>query len=557
MSNKEQLLKNLLKNILEDRLKRLEIRNIEQMKDLKIEKESYNKQSMTLKKIKIIKIEPKKRSKRNTDILSTRIRDKTPKNVRTKTKSLLNNNYNYNYKKDNIRSKTPITTLHKKRHEPKGNKPKENKDKDNKDKIRSRTPIKTSKKPPNLHNLKISSHFVQNSMNMNKQKKVGDKSNKSNIIVRKAITPDIRTKNKFKISNKKKPTAKKENSNLNLIDIKTENLNEYIIIDNKTPKKKEELKEQMKKDLKEPLKNAFKEEEKKEEIKKEEIKKEETKKEEIKKEEIKKEKEIIGKKICVFDPILGHNKLINKISSYLDDNSQFNFFSCNKQLIKYLYEKLMTSLEQLKFTNKLTFSSTIQDQINDLRLNYQNDQLNAETPQFTLSKGTVKAIEILNDENYNKIFKNIDLAPPLNEIILVYRIFFQLLNNNNIYKIKNDKLFWKEASEFILKHSNGKTGEFFKDSTNNFDFSTKNIYKIKQIVNGNEDKIKPTVFSKVCATTGLVIFLIKDSLEYIGIIHNIKKNIPSLMLKYLIYIGDIQNKTESYINNLKKLNNNI
>ena len=33
MSNKEQLLKNLLKNILEDRLKRLEIRNIEQMKD--------------------------------------------------------------------------------------------------------------------------------------------------------------------------------------------------------------------------------------------------------------------------------------------------------------------------------------------------------------------------------------------------------------------------------------------------------------------------------------------------------------------------------------------
>ena len=140
---------------------------------------------------------------------------------------------------------------------------------------------------------------------------------------------------------------------------------------------------------------------------------------------------------------------------------------------------------------------------------------------------------------------------------MVYRLFFQLLKNNNICKINNDKLFWLEASEYILNNSNGKLGDFFKESINNFDFSFKNTYEIKKIINGNEEKIKPTFFSKYCRTTGLAIFLIKDSLEYLGIIHNPKKNIPCILLKYLEYIKDIENKIERYINDIKKINNHL
>lgn len=36
-------------------------------------------------------------------------------------------------------------------------------------------------------------------------------------------------------------------------------------------------------------------------------------------------------------------------------------------------------------------------------------------------------------------------------------------------------------------------------------------------------KIAPAYFSKICATTGLFIFLIKDALEYCGIIYQDKK----------------------------------
>ena len=249
--------------------------------------------------------------------------------------------------------------------------------------------------------------------------------------------------------------------------------------------------------------------------------------------------------------------MMNTLSSFLDDSTQYNLFSCNKKLTKFLYEKLLTYIEILKSRNNITSSSNIQDKINALKLKYQNDKLNEEPPTFSLSKGTEKAIELLNDENYSKIFQLKELNSPLNEILLVYKIFFQLLKNNDICKINNDKLFWIEASEYILNNSNGKIGDFFKESINNFDFSIKNIYEIKNIINGNEEKIKPTFFSKYCGTTGLVIFLIKDTLEYLGIIHNPKKNIPCLLLKYLEYIKEIENTIERYINNIKKINNNL
>ena len=87
---KEELLKKLLKNLLEERLSRLEKRNLEQMKDIKFEKDSYKKQELLVNKFSTIKIEPKKlnQSKNNhergtrTNKNRDRSRDTTPNNLR-------------------------------------------------------------------------------------------------------------------------------------------------------------------------------------------------------------------------------------------------------------------------------------------------------------------------------------------------------------------------------------------------------------------------------------------------------------------------------------------
>jgi hypothetical protein len=63
-------------------------------------------------------------------------------------------------------------------------------------------------------------------------------------------------------------------------------------------------------------------------------------------------------------------------------------------------------------------------------------------------------------------------------------------------------------------------------------------------------KISPAYFSKVCGTTGLVIFLIKDALEYAGILIQEKKNIPARLYKNYTYLNQLIDSKTSKLENL-------
>ena len=448
MSSKEEILKKLLNNLLEEKLKRLEKREIKQRKDLLIAKDAYNKQGIIVKKLCLINIEPKKQLKRNRTVDKfTAIGNKTPNILKNKNKSMI-------YKEEIQKSKTPNIIIRKKR--------KEQKEKKYDNRI-AKTPLKSVKKINNLNTSKTLLHMTSTSNNINKSK---------NYQLKRTITPNGRMRNKKTIS--RRPIELR----VKLFAIKDENK--------------------------------------------------------------------------ILPKLIDNNEIIKSIASFLDEETQFNLFSCNKKFSKYLLEKLMTNYKDFKLRYDLSASS-IKEQITSLQKKYEPDQFTAPKPEILLSHGSEKAIKLLNEDKYNKIFKK-ELSPFLNEIILVYRIFFQLLKDNNISKIKDDKLFWAKASEHILKSNNGKTGDFFKNSIANFDFSYKNIYEIKKLINGQEDKIKPSFYSKICGTTGLFVFLIKDILEYIGILQNYSKNVPSILLNYLKYVGELQNKIELYINNIKKIN---
>ena len=386
-------------------------------------------------------------------------------------------------------------------------KEKEKKEKEKKNNINNVKYLIKNKNPKQLNNIYIS----KISGNIKNNKKDNDKSYRAKTPVIKNKYNVRKNKSKDK-QNKQKENKnnKNDNNNMKLIDIKEDDKKEFINNEDKKIENKVEIKQEIKIDKKEV-------------------------------------------KINNFQFLIDNNILMNILSSFLDDATQYNLFSCNKKLTKYLYKKLLTSLGVLKAINYINSSSDIQDRINSLRKKYKNDILNREPSIFSLSKKTIKSIELLNDKTYSKIFSQKILNPPLNKIILIYRIFFQLLNNNDICKINNDKLFWFKASKYILKHSNGKIGEFMIESINKFDFSVKNRYQMKKIIIGNEDKITTKEFSKYCETTGLVIFLIKDALEYYGILQNSKTNIPCILLKYLEYIREILNKLESYINDIKRI----
>ena len=161
MVNKEEILKKLLNNLLEERLKGLEKRHLEQNKDLKLEKDSYKKQELLLKKLCAVKIEPKKNSKKNEKL--RREKDKTPNFSKSNRRNSLNIN------KKNLRSKTPNLVLRKKRSE------RNEKEKEKKENIKkSKTPSKIMKRSQNS---KIPSYMAGTLSNMNRSKKFNDISN--------------------------------------------------------------------------------------------------------------------------------------------------------------------------------------------------------------------------------------------------------------------------------------------------------------------------------------------------------------------------------------------
>ena len=249
------------------------------------------------------------------------------------------------------------------------------------------------------------------------------------------------------------------------------------------------------------------------------------------------------------------NDIINLFCSFLDKKSKINFLSISKKLIRKLMYCIEDLYDEALKINKINFSNTIESQINKIKKGYKDEDLDSINHSFTLSKGSIKALELLNSESYNKIFKEKKLEKPKDSIILIYRILFQLIDKEELVEIKNDKLFWEKTRNFILGNNEGKTGNFIKDYISEFDFTYKNIYKLKKLVIGNEDKIRPLIYENICKTTSFITFVVKDSLEYCGIIHNNKKTMPSIVFDYLENLKKNIHRAKDYIDALKEMGN--
>jgi hypothetical protein len=131
---------------------------------------------------------------------------------------------------------------------------------------------------------------------------------------------------------------------------------------------------------------------------------------------------------------------------------------------------------------------------------------------------------------------------PADDILLVYKIFYLLINKPEIAEIASKEAFWNRACSFFMNECNNAIGKFIQDSITNINLSCENVLKIKRLVGNDANKITPSYFSKMCGTSGLIAFLLKDTLEYVGIIVDTKKTPPFNLYKYTKY--QLDNVTE-------------
>ena len=196
-----------------------------------------------------------------------------------------------------------------------------------------------------------------------------------------------------------------------------------------------------------------------------------------------------------------------------------NLLSLNKKFCKE---------EKIKYINNLIKKFDKKQ----MKLKIKMKALNNPLTEFQLSKYSLKIIEELNQEFFLNILYYDELPNKYKEILVVYKLFIQLIKNENLLQITNDKEFWREISNYFITEGKNKLGDFILNLSKNFSFDDNNINKMRNVIHKNKAKISRTYYSKICGTTASIVFIFKDALEYSGILFNEKK----LLLKEFMSI---------------------
>ena len=199
---------------------------------------------------------------------------------------------------------------------------------------------------------------------------------------------------------------------------------------------------------------------------------------------------------------------------FLDINTLINLKNVSKKFHKLVSPYIVKLLKEEK--NKLLEIK--------LSLDFTTTPERENIENIVLSKSTKKATQLLNESLLNHLFK--DNKFPSDDIILIYRIYFQLINHPYSKIAKSDIFkFWEKCKLYFTSEQNGKTGDILLSIINNktIDFSKNNLYQIYMLTKDNYKKIFPNYFSNICGTTGLFVFVIKDILEFMGLTPKIKK----------------------------------
>ena len=215
--------------------------------------------------------------------------------------------------------------------------------------------------------------------------------------------------------------------------------------------------------------------------------------------------------------------IIENLDKIKFNKNIFNYLSLNdllsiKNLSKKFHELIILYLREYLEKEEKTLSEVKNN------LNIKEPQEREGIEHIELSKGSKKAAQMLNEAQLNHLFKEDKI--PTYDIILIYRIYFQIINHPLALIAKTDlELFWEKCKLYFITEQNGKTGNILVSMINKkkIEINKNNLYKIYKLVKGNLDKIAPNYFSNICGTTGLFVFIIKDILEFLGISQKIKK----------------------------------
>ena len=241
-------------------------------------------------------------------------------------------------------------------------------------------------------------------------------------------------------------------------------------------------------------------------------------------------------KINFLNLIQNNPKILQNILQYLSFKNKINFLSINKYLLKERKSVLINKKEALFLILQLKENETIEDKIKKLKNNSNSKEPTSKLiKEFKLSKDVIRNLKQLNEAQNIKLFKEKQINKnKITEINIIYKILLLLLGEKKMVEISDDYTFWKKCCKYFLDKSEGKIGNCIINQVKNFYFDHQTINLIEFTLIGNKNNILNGYYEKLCKTTGLIMPLIKQALEYCGIITSDNKYNPRILdnLKY-------------------------
>ena len=229
--------------------------------------------------------------------------------------------------------------------------------------------------------------------------------------------------------------------------------------------------------------------------------------------------------------------ILKNILKYLCQKEAIYFYSINNYFNKERITYLDNKKEELLSILNLKKDETIENKINEIKNHFNKEKL-THIKKFEISEETKDIIKLINHEEFlNEIKNNND------NLIGIYKILFVFLGEEKIYNIFNKDIFWKKCYLYFSDNSKKNIIDFIVQKILLFNFSVKEFNIIENLLKENKDEI----INEITNNKNYLIPLIKELLEYFGIIFSKDKTEGNIYIKNLRRNQIIIN----YLNNLK------
>ena len=248
---------------------------------------------------------------------------------------------------------------------------------------------------------------------------------------------------------------------------------------------------------------------------------------------------------------------------YLSEKEIFDIGKINKKLMSLVITDIGHNLYEHKNEKKEKMRQIINDNASNEQLKDENINDKIKVNNFMDSINMKRILTYLKRREYIEAFKSIE-PTVTNELLEIYKLFYIIINNQkmvNLFENSKERFWKKMADEFVRNSFDGENLNkyIYKLLLDKLSFEPSHVFKVNYLWKKfyeNQYDIKDITGKS--PTTGIFFLIIKEYLEWCGIIESRKSDhfiLCNILKLDILNINEKLIKTAKFFNKLNYENN--